>query len=73
MKRLSGTNYNGVKISQEYSRLVSKISDIEFESLKESIASEYGPIVPIILNRHGVILDGLHRFRACRDMGIPVQ
>ncbi|MGA9169475.1 MAG: DNA modification methylase, partial [Nitrososphaeraceae archaeon] len=31
---------------------------------------EDGLFVPIILNQHGIILDGHHRYRACHELGI---
>jgi ParB-like chromosome segregation protein Spo0J len=30
-------------------------------------------IVPVIVNKDGIALDGHSRFRACKELGIPVQ
>lgn len=53
----------------EYEELVPKVSDIEYQSLKESI-KQNGLWIPIITNDNGIILDGHHRFRVCRELGI---
>jgi hypothetical protein len=29
--------------------------------------------VPVIVNKQGIVLDGHHRFRACKELGIPLQ
>jgi DNA methylase/ParB-like nuclease domain len=58
-----------IKINEEYAKLVSEISQSDYESLKTSI-KEDGLFVPIILNQHGTILDGHHRYRACHELGI---
>ena len=41
----------------------------EYESLKRLI-KENGQYIPIIVNSHNVILDGYHRFKICRELGI---
>jgi hypothetical protein len=41
----------------------------EFEALKENIAL-LGLLHPIVVNERGEILDGIHRWRACRQLGI---
>jgi ParB-like chromosome segregation protein Spo0J len=61
-----------ISISEQYLNLLPSLSETEFESLKESIASE-GLLVPIIVNRDGIVLDGHNRFRACKELRIPVQ
>jgi hypothetical protein len=58
-----------IKINEEYAKLVPEISQSNYESLKASI-KEDGLFVPIILNQHGIILDGHHRYRACHELGI---
>lgn len=30
-------------------------------------------IVPVIVNKDGIALDGHNRIRACKELGIPVQ
>lgn len=62
-----------LSISREYLNLLPSLSETEFESLKQSIVSEHGQAVPIIVNQNGIVLDGHNRFRACKELGIPVQ
>jgi ParB-like chromosome segregation protein Spo0J len=45
-----------------------KYSSLDYQSIKASI-KEHGLHVPIILNQHGVILDGHHRYKACHELG----
>ncbi|MFH1605532.1 MAG: DNA methyltransferase [Pseudomonadota bacterium] len=45
------------------------LSPEEYENLKNSIA-EHGVQVPIEVDEQGNILDGNHRVRACRELGI---
>jgi ParB-like chromosome segregation protein Spo0J len=61
-----------VIINDEYTNLVPRLSTQEYESLKQSI-KENGLCVPIIINQHGVLLDGHHRHRACLELGIKDQ
>ena len=56
------------RIKKEYQSLLPPLSEIEFCLLKQSI-KEDGLHIPIIINKHGVILDGHHRFRACKELG----
>jgi hypothetical protein len=58
-----------IKVNEEYSALVPNLSASDFESLKRSI-NEYGQHVKITVNRDRVILDGYHRFKACKELGI---
>jgi hypothetical protein len=58
---------------KEYLTLLPRPSETEFESLKQSIASEHRLIVPVIVNKDGIVLDGHNRFRACNELGILLQ
>jgi ParB-like chromosome segregation protein Spo0J len=29
--------------------------------------------IPVIVNKQGIVLDGHHRFRACKELGIPLN
>jgi ParB-like chromosome segregation protein Spo0J len=58
---------------KEYVNLLPRPSETEFESLKQSIASEHRLIVPVIVNKDGIVLDGHNRFRVCKELGIPSQ
>jgi len=56
-------------VSTVYAALVPPVTETEYQSLKGSI-KQNGLWIPIIINVHGVILDGHHRFRACQDLDI---
>jgi ParB-like chromosome segregation protein Spo0J len=58
-----------LKINPEYSNMVNPLSELEYQSLKYSI-SKKGLHLPIIVNQDGVILDGHHRYRICKELGI---
>lgn len=59
-------------VSPVYESLVPPLTESEYQSLKESI-KQNGIWIPIIVNKHGVILDGHHRFRACQEIGIQTK
>jgi len=48
------------------------LSEGEFNSLKQSIKEE-GLHIPVIVNKQGIVLEGHHRFRACKELHIPLQ
>jgi hypothetical protein len=58
-----------IKVNQEYSQLVPKISESDYKRIKESIKVN-GLHVPLIVNENGVLLDGYTRLRACNELGI---
>ncbi len=58
-----------LRLNPEYERLLPKMTDEEFEELKNSIKAE-GQHYPIIVNEDLEVLDGHHRFRACIDLGL---
>lgn len=45
------------------------LTEEEYEALKASIA-EHGLLSPITKDQNGTVLDGNHRLRACRELGI---
>ena len=49
-------------------KLVPEISKSDYQSLKTSIKED--GLFSNILNQHGVILDGHHRYRANQELGI---
>jgi len=61
-----------LRINEEYASIVPKISDVEYEPIKQSI-KEHGQHVPIVVNRKGEILDGITRNRICQELGIEVR
>ncbi len=50
-------------------QLLPGLGDDEYIALKNDIAAR-GVMVPVELDEHGAILDGHHRMRACRELGI---
>ncbi len=58
-----------MQINNEYTNLLSPLTKEEYVSLKSSIQKN-GLYKPIIVNRNGKILDGYHRFKACKELGI---
>lgn len=58
-----------ITISEAYANLVPDLSIQEYTELKQSI-KEKGQWVPIIINQNGIILDGHHRYKVCKDIGI---
>jgi ParB/RepB/Spo0J family partition protein len=61
-----------VKIKKEYEKLIRPLTQEEYELLKESIKT-YGLLHPIVVNPEGVVLDGHHRLKACRELHIPYE
>jgi ParB-like chromosome segregation protein Spo0J len=61
-----------IKIKKEYQELVPEVSPADFQTLKDSIARD-GLLVPIIVNKSGIVLDGHHRFKACNELGIALE
>lgn len=59
-------------INPDYANLVPKISQSEYNSLKESIKSN-GLWLPIITNNEGVILDGHNRYQICQELQIQAR
>jgi hypothetical protein len=66
----SGKKFS-ISIKKEYHNLLPLLSEKDFESLKASIKAA-GLDVPVIVDKGGVILDGHHRFKACKELGIPL-
>jgi ParB-like chromosome segregation protein Spo0J len=59
-----------ITVNKEYEGLVPKLTEQEYDRLKQSI-QEKGQLVPIIVNKAGVIIDGHHRNKICQELGIP--
>jgi hypothetical protein len=55
----------------EAANLFPKLEEEEYQKLKEDIRRD-GVQMPVVLSAGGSILDGRHRARACRELGIPV-
>jgi len=58
-----------LSINQEYEKLVTPLPEEDYDSLKKSIKDQ-GLWMPIVTNKEGVILDGHHRFKICKELGI---
>src|SRR5215217_2009056 len=56
-------------INPDYEKLVFRLPKKDYEALKQSIM-RFGLYNPIIVNQEGIVLDGHHRFRACRELGL---
>jgi ParB-like chromosome segregation protein Spo0J len=61
-----------VYTKEEYVTLIPPVSVADFERLKKSIQDEGGLLMPIILNQDNIVLDGHHRLRACKELGLAV-
>lgn len=61
-----------IAINPTYSELVHPLTEYEYQDLKKSIA-ESGQFMPIIVNTEGIILDGHHRWRICRELSIKPE
>src|SRR5688572_22133325 len=59
-----------VTIDEGYEKLSPHYTDKEFILLLDSVR-RHGQIVPGIVNKDYVILDGHHRHKACKEVGIP--
>lgn len=62
-----------VYIKEKYVSLIPPVSTADFERLKKSIQDEGGLLMPIILNHDYVVLDGHHRLRACKELGLKAS
>lgn len=51
-------------------QLMAELDPDAYAALKADIASR-GVMVPIERDEHGAVLDGHHRVRACRELGLP--
>ena len=59
-----------IKIKPEYERLVPPLTPKEYTNLKQSIKENNGNAIPILVNKEGIILDGHHRYKICKELGI---
>lgn len=58
-----------LKTNPEYEALLPKLSVEQYEALKNSIMAE-GQHYPIAYNVEGEVLDGHHRLKVCKELGI---
>jgi 3-methyladenine DNA glycosylase Mpg len=71
-KNNTSSNSRTISTKKEYLKQIPPLSVSEYESLKQSI-KEQGLHVPVIVNKQRIVLDGHYRFRACKELGIPLQ
>lgn len=58
----------------EYADLMPDMSDEEFEALKRSIKQNgFDETTPIVVDGSGTIVDGHHRFKACRELDVKPE
>jgi len=62
-------NINKIKIDPEYQSLVPSLKNKEYKALRDSVERD-GLYEPIIINTAYVILDGHHRFKACKEVNV---
>lgn len=60
---------SATKLINKYDSMVYELNRFEYNSLKNSIASDKVQS-PIVINQNNVILDGHHRVKICRELGI---
>ena len=53
----------------EYEKLIPALNKRKYEDIKRDI-QEKGQLDPIDVNEDGVILDGHHRYKICKELGI---
>jgi len=56
----------------EFNELNRGVDDNHVRRLTKSI-KEHGLVQPIVVTAEGGIIDGQHRFHACRELGVPIQ
>lgn len=60
-----------LKIRKDFEEIQPRMIDEEFESLKQSMRERgYDKAFPIIVDETDTILDGHHRYRACKELGL---
>jgi DNA modification methylase/ParB-like chromosome segregation protein Spo0J len=75
LRETDETEYKTIKmitVNPEYSSLVYPLSDLEYETLKNSI-KEDGLHYPITVNEKGELLDGHHRYKISKELDLPIS
>jgi DNA modification methylase len=65
----TNSTITSIRFHPKYARIIPKLKYEEYQELKSSIV-ENGLYHPVIINKDGFVLDGHHRFKACRELGI---
>ncbi len=58
-----------IRVKKEYYNLIPRPLESELNALRESIRED-GQLVPIVVNKEGIILDGHTRFGICKELKI---
>ena len=66
------SNSNKIKVNPEYPKLVNPLSNLEYETLKNSIKKD-GLYYPIVINSKYEILDGHHRYKICKELNLLIK
>ncbi len=59
-------------INPTYEKMIPALTVKEYDSLNESIKNN-GLWIPIVVNSDNVILDGHHRYRICKELGVKIK
>ena len=59
-----------IKIKSDYAQLVPPLTPIAYTNLKQSIKENNGNTIPILVTEEGVILDGHHRYKICKELNL---
>ena len=55
--------------SEQRYQWLSPLGDADYVALRESIQT-FGVMVPVVVDEHGSVIDGYHRVKLCRELGI---
>lgn len=55
--------------SEQRYQWLSPLGDADYVALRESIET-FGIMVPVVVDEHGSVIDGYHRVKVCRELGI---
>lgn len=61
--------WEGFRTLPPAAELLGALSPDEYQALKKEI-EQYGCLYPILFDENGQILDGVHRYRICKELGL---
>lgn len=71
--RNKNQKYNGnVRKHPKWSNILPPLNASQFEQLKESIR-QHGVMEDILVSKDGYVIDGCHRIKACKELGIDFR
>lgn len=65
--KIANNGKQSIEINKQYEALVHPLSEEDYGKLRASIKA-HGQYLPIIINPDGIILDGHHRYKVCREL-----